>query len=77
MKPVKSKAISHVGYNADSHVLTVQYHPMGTIPTRTFRFADVPEHIVAGLHRSDSIGAYVQKYVIPRYKPISEKKKRG
>ena len=69
MQPVTSSAISHIGYDSATRVLTVRYKQGGE-----HEYAGVPSHVHAALMRAGSIGAFVNSHVKGKY---GEPKTRG
>lgn len=69
MRAVKSSAISHIGYDDATRVLTVRWtHGAES------RYADVPVHMNAALGRADSVGTFVKSHIVGKFKLHEEKK---
>lgn len=65
MTPVKSSAITHIGYDASNHVLTVKYHS-----GETYAFHAVKPEKYAALMAADSIGKHMAKHITPHHKVV-------
>jgi len=62
-RPVESRAIESVGYDARSRTLEVEYAGGGV-----YRYFGVPERAYALLLRANSRGAYVNGRIKPYYR---------
>ncbi|MDO8212840.1 KTSC domain-containing protein [Conexibacter sp. CPCC 206217] len=68
MTPVRSSAVARVGYDAlarELHVAYVREHPWAV--ERTYVYSDVPARIHRELLAADSVGAFVNREVKPRF----------
>lgn len=62
-----SKSISAIGYDAESHALTVVYKN-----GQKYRYADVPTSEYGKLLQADSIGGYVRQNIRSKYEAFRE-----
>ncbi|MBV4358957.1 KTSC domain-containing protein [Pinibacter aurantiacus] len=60
--PVKSSAISSIGYNAEKKVLEIEYFS-GDV----YDYFDVPEHIFNELMQAESKGTFANKMIKDHY----------
>jgi len=67
--PVKSSAVSHIGYDEATKTMTVRWHH-----GESASYAGVPDYVHAASMRAKSVGAFVGKYVVGKYKLAGEKK---
>ncbi|MDI3321053.1 KTSC domain-containing protein [Pinibacter soli] len=65
--PVKSSAISSIGYNADKKILEIEY-----ISGDVYDYFKVPEHIFNELMQAESKGTFANTRIKEHYE--SEKK---
>ena len=63
LQRVRSSAIEAVGYDAERQWLEVRW--VGQ--TRVYRYYGVPAEVYQELREAESIGAYVNEQVKPRY----------
>lgn len=63
MTPCKSSAISSTGYAAESRIFAVAFKG-----GKTYRYADVPPSIPAGLAEAKSVGKYIASNVVGKFK---------
>lgn len=61
--PVESSAVASVGYDARTRTLEVEFAGGGV-----YRYLGVPPREHETLLRADSIGAYVNRSIKPRYR---------
>ena len=62
MQPVESSTISHIGHDAGTNTLHVQFHS-----GKTYAYPDVPAETHAALVAAPSIGAHFGKHVRNAY----------
>lgn len=63
--PVESSAIASVGYDARTRTLEVEFVGGGV-----YRYLGVPPREHETLLRADSLGAYVNRSIKPRYRVV-------
>lgn len=63
MIPVRSSAISAVGYDPSTGRMKIRFTSQGTI----YDFCGVPQHIYDGLMNAASIGTYYDRFIRDRY----------
>lgn len=73
MQEVKSSTITHVGYDADTAVLTVRFRSGGV-----YAYSGVPEQAHKDLMASESVGKHFQanvrdKYPTAKVEPVESK----
>ena len=69
MKEVTSSAISHIGYDKDSRVLTIVFKHGGA-----YTFPDVPEDVHESFLNADSIGQHFHQHIRPNFEGTRSKK---
>lgn len=62
MQPVESTSVEAVGFDAARNELWLRY-----VGGDTYVYAMVPRSVVDALFAADSIGAFVNQHVKPRY----------
>ncbi|MFM2061353.1 MAG: hypothetical protein RLZZ507_1023 [Cyanobacteriota bacterium] len=62
MQPVRSRAISAVGYDETTRRMKIQFTNRGT-----YDFCNVPKDIYEGLLLADSKGTYYHNHIRDRY----------
>ncbi|MFT8276134.1 KTSC domain-containing protein [Kerstersia gyiorum] len=62
MIPVRSSAISAVGYDKNTGRLTIRFTSGGT-----YTYCGVPQHVYEGLISAASVGTYFDRVIRDRY----------
>jgi hypothetical protein len=62
-KPVKSSVVLSVGYEPESKTLELEF-----VDGSLYEYYDVPAAIHRRLMASDSVGRFVNRFVVPGYK---------
>jgi hypothetical protein len=67
MKTVRSSSVTGVGYDPTTKTLTLRFAGTG----KTYHYQGVPQSVVDGLHRAESIGKYVGQHIRGKYQHAS------
>ncbi len=65
LQPVSSSNIAAIGYDSDTHTLTIEFRSGGT-----YEFFDVEEQVYDGLRSAGSHGQYFQNKIRGRYRYV-------
>jgi hypothetical protein len=68
MRPVKSDAVSHYGYDAANKTLAVQFQNEGG----TYHYAGVEHGTVDALLKAPSFGRFLQANIVGKYKHVRQ-----
>lgn len=67
MKEVNSSTISHIGYDAEKRVMSIQFKS-GAKPV--YDYADVEPEDHARLMTAESIGSHLHHHIKPKYRGV-------
>lgn len=62
-QPVTSSNIRSIGYDAEAHVLEIEFHSGGL-----YQYFEVPQPVYDGLMAASSHGSFFHRYVRDRYR---------
>jgi hypothetical protein len=63
LQPVNSSNLAGIGYDADTHTLTIEFRSGGT-----YEYYDMEEQVFEGLRSASSLGQYFQENIRGRYR---------